>query len=314
MATIVASSAFLRLSAAGLGCSDWPACYGQLPHANAQAGGMQPPEPGLGVRLARVAHRISAMVVGVLVILTLAVTTQRAARSLHNLLTSAALLVLTVFLAVLGRYTAGTLSPAVALANLAGGYAMLMLFWSLFVANDMQRQRIGRRAPHWLHGLALFALLLTAAQALLGGLVSAKFGAAGCADLASCWPTSNPIGTFARALDPSGELVVDPSGRVLPGAEVNAAQALHRAIALVLVPILLALAVATAGVAGRRLAGGLLGLAAAAQAIAGGLLTGLQFPLALALLHNALGAILLMCIVTTLHRSGLGPQDPPRTT
>lgn len=302
MATIVSSSAFLRLSAAGLGCDGWPECYGQIRRVVADAPGLQPAEPVVGASIARTAHRLSALVAGVVVAFTLALSFLQGARNAHNLTVSAALAALTVFLAVLGRSTAGTLSTAVTLANLAGGYAMLVLFWSLYVGNRAKAW-IGVRPPPWLPALAVVVLLLVVAQALIGGLVSAKFGATSCADLASCWPAAEASGVFARALDPFGALALDTSGRVVPGDDAAAANALHRAGAFVVMGGVLALSIALLAYAQRRLIGGFLAGIVVLQALAGWSLAGLHFPLVLALTHNALGAILLMTIVAALHGS-----------
>jgi len=313
MATIVASSAFLRLSAAGLGCDGWPECYGQIRRVVAEVPGLQPVEPVAGAAFARTAHRISAMLAGIVVAFTLGLSALQGARSLHNLAVGSALVALTVFLAVLGRSTAGTLSTAVTLANLAGGYAMLVLFWSLYVGNRAEAQP-GVPPPRWLPALAVAVLLLASAQALVGGLVSARFGATSCADLASCWPVANAPGVFARALDPFGALTLDASGRVVPGADAAAVHALHRAGAFAVMAGVLVLSIALAVRARRPLVGGLLAGIVLVQATAGWSLASLQFPLVIALTHNALGALLLMTIVAALHGSSSRGRRAPGAT
>lgn len=300
MATIVASSAFMRLSAAGLGCSDWPSCYGRIREPSAGAPGLHLPDATLGVRIARAAHRISAMLAGVLVLFTFAVSVQRSVRSFHNLALSTALILMTLVLAVLGRYTAGTLIPAVALTNLAGGYGMMLLFWSLFSANRA-RTAYARPTPRWLRAIGSLTFLLAVTQVLLGGLLSTKFGALSCIDLPSCLSTFGVPGAFEHALDPSAPLALDPSGRVVPGADAAAVNALHRTGAIVVVVAALALAISLVLVTHRPWCGAMLTMIVAVQSIAGWSLIGMQFSLQLALLHNALGLALLMCIVTALH-------------
>ena len=129
---LVSVSAYLRLDNSGIGCVDWPACYGLI---GAPAEGA----PSIGSTYERLAleaqqpmswatpaHRLIASVLGLL-ILGMALLSVRQRR---DRLLSFALLALTVFLAWLGIYSGGLHSPAVVMGNLGGGFAMLgLLGW-----------------------------------------------------------------------------------------------------------------------------------------------------------------------------------------
>lgn len=112
---VISTSALLRVSAAGLGCQDWPACYGRSATSGVETGDAAQP------RLARFLHRISASAAGAAVfgIGLLAVTQPR--RHRRELVFAGFLALLALGLATLGRATPRATAPAVAMGNALGG-------------------------------------------------------------------------------------------------------------------------------------------------------------------------------------------------
>jgi cytochrome c oxidase assembly protein subunit 15 len=170
---ITTLSAFLRLSHAGLDCTPWPACYA---HASGAA-----TEGGL-VGTARVAHRLVASLTLLLVIALVVATLRRpdlraAARIARGLLA------LTLFLAVLGRFSAGTPSPVVAWANAATGLALFALSAMLVAVTrrPAARER-AMRARRWTG----ITLALAALQVAFGAWASVQHAAADCGAFAAC--------------------------------------------------------------------------------------------------------------------------------
>ncbi len=114
---VVGASATLRLAANGIGCEHWPACYGQA--ATAEAANRT-----AAARSLRLAHRLAASAFAV-VALALVVVGWRGWKRPARI-AGAALIVVTVELAWIGRHTPSAL-PAVTLVNLLGGFALLAL-------------------------------------------------------------------------------------------------------------------------------------------------------------------------------------------
>ncbi len=161
-AIVVAASATLRLAANGIGCAPWPSCYGQS--ATAAAANEQP-----ALKALRVAASAFALAAVVIVVLGWRAwpAPQRAA--------GAALLVVTGILSWVGLFTPSPL-PAVTLANVLGGFALLALLAFLLAADSPAGvDRDGGR-PAW--PLVLLAAL--ALQALGGALISARLAGAAC--------------------------------------------------------------------------------------------------------------------------------------
>lgn len=291
---ITSLSAFIRLSRAGLGCEPWPQCYGQ--HSRAAADGTLPPPTAL-VASARVAHRVTASVALLLIIAmvmaTLAATPMRWREGRLVL----ALLVLALFLAVLGRWTADSRLPAVVLGNLLAGFAMVAVSWRLVAAASPARAAPSV-APNWVR----LAIAVVVAQVALGGLVSAGYAGLSCPQLAGCDLSSGAWQAFDPWREP-GVAAADPLNR--PGALVHG---LHRAgawlVAAVVVPL--------GWMAWRRghRAGAPLVALVAAQGAAGAALVLAGLPLALALVHNIGAALLLATLCSMLpqperrHREG----------
>ena len=282
---ITSLSAFIRLSRAGLGCSPWPQCYTQS---------LGPGEEGLSPELARavagarIAHRILAVGALLLVIAMLMTTvTQGAMTHRREGRSVLALLGLALFLAVLGRWTAGARVPAVTLANLLAGFAMFAISWRLARTAGSAPSLTPAQRP--LAGWARLGLALLVAQIVLGGLVSAGHAGLSCPQLSGC----DTAGASWQALDPWREPVFDAGDLTRrSGALVHL---LHRAGAVVVAAVLLPLGVA-AWRSGLR-AGPVLLLLVALQAALGVTLVLGNLPLAAALAHNVTAALLLALLL-----------------
>jgi cytochrome c oxidase assembly protein subunit 15 len=279
---VTSLSAFIRLSNAGLGCADWPGCYGENLRA-AQAAVGAAPAAASGVALARIAHRVlggAALVLALVLVMGCFFTKPVRAREGAAAL---GLLALALLLALLGRFTAGARVPAVTIGNLLGGFGMLAIAWRLAVPMPFAMP------PRVRVGAALGATLVLL-QVVLGGQVSAGYAGLSCPSLLHCLPDAPAW----HALDPFREPVFDASTPMNPAGA--AAQAVHRVGAMLVVAVLVPLAAAVWRAGARRAAAGLL------------LLLGLQvglgiamvlsgLPLAPALLHNAVAALLFAATV-----------------
>jgi cytochrome c oxidase assembly protein subunit 15 len=257
MLCLVSVSAYLRLSAAQLGCQPWPDCYTQAFHQAASADTQYHP-------VARLTHRVLASAIGVAVLLLVFASFVRRSQRPGQFWIALAALALTAALAALGRTTPGTTHPGIASGNLLGGLALLaLLTWLAFDAVVAVEHERRVRLPMRLLAGATLALL--AAQVFVGAMVSTLGMAAACPDLTECGARS-PL------------------------------HLVHRALALTLLALGGALCVVLwrAGGFARGLASMLL-VFAALQIGIGAAMVSSQFPLWLGLLHN-LGAALLTMI------------------
>lgn len=285
---VTSLSAFLRLSKAGLGCADWPACYGQDLRRQ-QQGLAASHDAQVATAVARLAHRITASGALLLVITMVLVCLGSKPLFVREGWQALALLALALFLAVLGWWSSSARVPAVAMGNLLGGFLMLALCVRLALPAP-PGMSIGVRAA-----LALAALLVLV-QAALGGLTSAAYAGLSCTGWRDCGLHESLQSAGWSSLDPWREPVLQAGTGNPAGALANS---LHRhaalAVALVLLP--------SAGLAwrhGRRRTAATLLVLLAAQLAAGVALSALALPLPLALLHNLLAAALLAALLRLL--------------
>lgn len=288
---IITTSAYIRLSQAGFGCTDWPACYGRS--TSAPAAGQLIPERS-ALFWARALHRLAASSAGILLLLIVFLgwdALQGAAARLAALATVA----LAGFLAWLGLITPSNL-PAVTVGNLLGGMSMLALLWWLHQGSR------GSGAGRTLPLLALAALIL---QIALGGMIGARHAVLSCVTLPACAGGWWPDALDWRLFNPFLAL----SGSDLGPAAREALIMAHRYGAVLVAAILCVLGVkavrrgALAATAGWLLLG-LLGL----QLLLGAGMVLADFPLPLALLHN-LGAALLLGATAGLSWSKSEPRE-----
>ncbi len=276
---VVVAGAYVRLSDAGLGCPDWPLCYGRpLPAEIAEA-------DALVKAWKEMAHRYLAGTLGLL-ILAIAVVGWRLRRSAWL----ASVLVLVVAAqAALGKWTVTLLlKPAIVTAHLAGGMATLALLLWLALS---QSQHASDARMHTLRSSALVALLLVVAQILLGGWVSANYAALACPSLPLCPGAMD----FANAFHLVRELGHTAEGELLSSDALRAIHWTHRVFALVAVAAVLYCALRAWALS--RALGALLALLAALQFVLGVANVAAGLPLALAAAHNAGAALLLAALV-----------------
>jgi cytochrome c oxidase assembly protein subunit 15 len=283
---VVVVGAYVRLSDAGLGCPDWPLCYGQpLPGGIANADALARAWKEMG-------HRYLAGALGVL-IAAIALAGWRLRRSPRL---ATAILALVVFQATLGAWTVTMLlKPAIVTAHLLGGMTILALL--VWLALE-QRAQVSAPSMRAVRGAAAFALCALAVQIALGGWVSSNYAALACPDLPLCRGEVVPTMDFANAFHVLRELGQTSDGGLLPLEALTAIHWSHRLFALVVV-----LAVAWAAWRTYRLHRGLsLAIAAllALQFSLGVANVAFSLPLALAAAHNA-GAALLLALLVVLN-------------
>ncbi|HYD77674.1 COX15/CtaA family protein [Ramlibacter sp.] len=279
---ITTLSAFIRLSRTGLGCEPWPQCYAVEALRIASM-------DNAAIGAARIAHRISASAVLLVIIAALMVALARNPPLRRQGRFVLWLLGLAAFLAAFGRATADSLLPAVTLGNLLAGLAMFAVACA-FVRSAGGRERPAL-SPAWRAGAWVAAGLLLL-QMALGGLVSANHAGLSCPASSACvidgasWALFNP---FHAAGDPAQPL--NPAGALLHLS--------HRIGGLLVALVLVGLGLA-AWRRRRRVAAALLVLLPLLQVAAGVLLVSAGLPLALALLHNVMAAVLLAATASLL--------------
>ena len=289
MLLTICLSAFIRLAQSGLGCADWPACYGQgLRILQQRMGDLEPGSHA--VAGARLAHRIVASLALIVVIAMVASTLAARPVLRREGAIAAALLALALALAVLGIATPGARVPAVAMGNLLGGFAMLALCWRLAARGPASD--IGN--PSGLGAWGVAGLALVVLQVTLGALVSTSFAALSCTDLADCSRAAMAADFDWPALNPWREPAFDAMQPVRRSGA--GALWLHRLGAIVVLPVVALLGL-VAWRRGRRRAGAVLLVLAVMQGAIGPLIAAAGLPLAGVLLHNLVAALLLAALV-----------------
>ncbi|MFT3962157.1 COX15/CtaA family protein [Propionivibrio sp.] len=305
---VISLGAYVRLSDAGLGCPDWPGCYGHLlgvPDTAHEHAAAQQAFPGSPVETHKawkeMTHRYFAGTLGLL-IAAIAVLAWRQRRTPGRSPWIATGLIGIVGLqALLGMWTVTLLlRPVVVTAHLLGGMTTLaLLVWLLLASGAAAKvESPGGTAALRLH--AALALLAVVVQIALGGWVSSNYAALICNDFPTCLGTWVPDMDFATAFSLHRELGRTGAGDFLPGAALVAIQWSHRLGALVVAALAGTLAWRLWRSPARRAWGIWLGLSLAAQ-IALGIANVLLFlPLHLAVAHN-LGAAVLLAVVLALN-------------
>jgi cytochrome c oxidase assembly protein subunit 15 len=304
---VVVLGAWVRLSHAGLGCPDWPGCYGHLTVGEAvddaaRANAAFPERPLEADKAWKeMIHRYLASGLGLLILAIAALAWSNRRDPAQPMRLPGLLVVLVVFQGLLGMWTVTLLlKPAVVAAHLVGGLTTMALLWWLALRAD----RVPRHAAE--NGLRLAAVLGLAVlvlQVLLGGWVSTNYAALACPDFPTCQRSFWPEMDFADAFVLWRGLGIDYEGGVLDHPARVAIHFVHRigAVVTALVLGLLAWRAIRSGRSGAvRTCGTVLALLVVVQWTVGPLMVMKALPLGLATAHNAVAALLVLTLVALL--------------
>ncbi|MDE2262373.1 MAG: COX15/CtaA family protein [Gammaproteobacteria bacterium] len=332
---VVVLGAYVRLTDAGLGCPDWPGCYGHVspvgaedsPASQAQFPG-RPLHPGKAWH--EMIHRYAAGTLGTVIIviaaLAIAARKPKVVGAGFGLLLFATVIVQ----ALLGMLTVTwLLKPLIVTLHLIFGMTTLGLLWWLWLrvrlrpfpsgvsgfakryaeGSSIFAQRASERSSAWSSGpatartaywLAVLAVVVLAAQFFLGGWTSANYAAVACPDFPTCQGAWWPHADFRHAFVLWRGLWINYEGGVLANPARVAIHFAHRLGALTVTLMFLATAlfvISRPSLAAARPRAYLV-LAALGLQLAIGISMVLQtFPLWLTTAHTAGAALLLMAIL-----------------
>jgi heme a synthase len=301
---IVVLGAFVRLSDAGLGCPDWPGCYGHIgvpnePHEIVKA---ESAFPGKPVEVAKgwieMIHRYFATGLGFLIVIIAALAYKNRQSLQQKIGLPIALVGAVIFQGMLGMWTVTLLlKPAIVTAHLIGGMTILALLTWLMLR---QYERAGKpriMVSESLTWHARIGLVVLAGQIILGGWVSTNYAALACVDFPTCNTRMLPQMDFANAFHVLRELGMTASGAALSHDALTAIHWSHRLGALITTLVLGSLALRMLKVTELKKAARMLLAVLFLQISLGITIVLTSLPLPLAVLHNAFAALLLVTLV-----------------
>ena len=294
--TVVILGAWVRLTDAGLGCPDWPGCYGDLlvPSNVDLIDGFdqslddRPFDSGKAWR--EMIHRYLASALGILCLAILALAWKR-----RKSLLLPVLLVLTVgFQGILGMLTVTwLLKPVIVMAHLLGGFTTLSL---LFLIIRKNKPKITTTIN--IRRLMLIGLFTVIAQIALGGWTSSNYAATACPDFPTCqaqwWPDNM---NFTNGFDLWHEIGIDYEGGILDNQARTAIHFSHRLGAIALILVTLIIGFSLRKIPATFMLGSALLAILSVQVSIGISLIIFALPITLAVLHNGFAALLLLFMI-----------------
>lgn len=313
---LIVFGGFTRLTDSGLGCPDWPGCYGEanpfLAHEHiAAAEALMPTGPVTKVKAwIEMIHRFLAMGIGIMIIGLMVASWVQWRRSKGRTHSPWLPTLLFLWVCVQGAFGAWTvtmkLQPVIVTLHLLFGMTLLAMAVWLGGREDNLLHPLPALAPadalklRRLRPLAWLAGAVVLIQLALGGWVSTNYATLACNDFPLCQGQIVPEMDFQHGFTLWRELGKTAAGHYLPFSALTAIHWVHRNFAAVVALVLGLTAWRAWRLPGLHGAARNIALVLLAQVLTGVATVFLNFPLAIAVLHNA-GAALLVLLVTMLN-------------
>jgi len=197
---VIVLGAWVRLTDAGLGCPDWPGCYGHVTPTGAEKveGKIESYSPGWeydsGKAWREMIHRYAATTLGFIIVLITAIAIAYRREKPVSVLFAVGLLVTVVLQGILGAFTVWWLvKPLIVVLHLTGGLTTLSLLTWLWLrmrrVTAVVQPAVGATKIAALDGArraGIIAVAVVATQIILGGWTSSNYAAVACPDLPTC--------------------------------------------------------------------------------------------------------------------------------
>lgn len=314
---LIMFGAFTRLTDSGLGCPDWPGCYGQAnpfqAHADIKAAESLMPTGPVTVMKAwiEMTHRYFAMAVGVLIVVLMLLAWRIWIKSRREKIKLAPWLPTNIFFLVClqGAFGAWTvtmkLQPIIVTMHLLLGLTLLAsLTWLAARQSDYV---VAAGAATNLRMSGMIALVLLGMQIALGGWVSTNYAPLACMDFPLCHGEWVPQMDFAHGFTLWRDLGKTAAGDYLPYSALTAIHWVHRSFAIIVISYIAWFAHKALRVDGLKKNAGWLLVVLALQFATGVSTIFLKWPLALAVAHNGGAALLLSMLVMLNYKVRLSP-------
>ena len=306
-AVVVVLGAYTRLVDAGLGCPDWPGCYGFLsvPESVDEVRIAQQAYPHAPVEAEKawpeMIHRYFAGALGLIIALLAFLAIKARKDPSQPLVLPLILLALVIFQAALGMWTVTMgLLPVVVMGHLLGGFTTLALLWLLFLRlGDGNR----KATPNRLRTLTILGIIVVFLQISLGGWTSANYAAIICADFPTCQGHWIPPLDMQGAFQLSGEGVNNYLGGFMENDARVTVHWMHRVGALITTLYLIFLSYSLAMQDRHKYASWVIAVLTM-QLTLGISNVLLSLPLHVAVAHNAIAALLLLSLVAIARNLG----------
>ena len=310
---LIMFGAFTRLTDSGLGCPDWPGCYGHAnplqAHADIRAAETAMPTGPVTVMKAwiEMIHRYLAMGIGVLIIALMVIAWRRWLQSGRKQMKFTPLFptLLFAFICLQGAFGAWTvtmkLQPVIVTIHLMLGMTLLALltwFGARLSEHPPMSQLAVSQATTTLRIPAALALALLALQIALGGWVSTNYAALACPDFPLCQGTLLPQMDFANGFSLWRDLGMTPKGDYLPFPALTAIHWTHRVFALLVAMLIAWVSLRAFKIDALHKTARWLLIMIVLQFTIGVSTIFLRLPLALAVAHNGGAAVLVLLLVT----------------
>ena len=313
---VVVLGAYVRLTDAGLGCPDWPGCYGQLvpDFIDSKNAAVDYPERPLetGKAWREMVHRYAASTLGFVIVVIALLAVRRRDTPEQPVALPLITLGVVCVQGLLGMLTVTLLlKPVIVMGHLLGGLTTLsLLFWLLLeerrcIPSERGYRRIGKPAA--------FALAVLVGQIALGGWTSSNYAALACPDLPQCLGEWLPEqADFSEGFIMWRGIGIDYEFGVLEAPARVAIHVMHRfgalAATLVLSSVALWYALRYRDWPPMRLAALAVGGALVAQVSLGLATVWFGLPLPVATAHNGVAALLLLAVINLNNLASRAPE------